>query len=112
MEHYRHPHNVGEVADASYKATQNNPVCGDEVSITMKVNRERIEQILHQTKGCAVAVASASILSDYLQGASVEQTNTLSLDKLLELLGTPLTITRRQCAQVALDAVCKALTKD
>ena len=109
MEHYRHPHNVGAIADTRYSATHSNPVCGDVVSITVNVEGDRIRQVFHQTQGCAIAVASASILTDYLQGVSVAQTSTLSLDKLLELLGTPLTITRRQCAQVALDAVRKAL---
>lgn len=109
MEHYRQPHNVGVIPNSPYKGTRNNPVCGDDVSVTLDIEEGKVKQIKHQSRGCAVSIASASILTDYLQNMSVKEATALSLDKLLELLGTPLTATRRQCAQVALDAMKAAL---
>jgi nitrogen fixation NifU-like protein len=78
LDHSRHPRHFGTLTDANHRADGFNPLCGDKVSIYLKVNGEdRIEDIAFEGKGCAISVASASLMSEMLKGRKVDEAETL-----------------------------------
>lgn len=74
MDHYKYPRNQGLVPDADYFMVHlNNPSCGDELTIQVKVTNHQIEDIKHQGSGCSICCSSASVMSETLIGQPVEQ---------------------------------------
>jgi nitrogen fixation NifU-like protein len=77
LDHGRHPHNFGVVEHHTCKAQGNNPMCGDRVTVSARVNDGRIEDVAFEGKGCAISIASASMMTDALKGQPVETARTL-----------------------------------
>jgi nitrogen fixation protein NifU and related proteins len=76
LDHNRHPRNFGRLDDADGRAEGNNPLCGDQLSLTVRMNGERIEDIRFEGKGCAISTASASLMTEAVKGkdrAAVQQ---------------------------------------
>jgi nitrogen fixation NifU-like protein len=73
LEHYRRPHNRGPLPDATHRASAANPLCGDELTIALKVTRHRIEAATFSGRCCAVSQAAASLLTESLKGKSLNQ---------------------------------------
>jgi nitrogen fixation NifU-like protein len=112
LEHYKRPRNFGELDLADLEAHEVNPLCGDELGVQIAVADGRIADLRFQGHGCAISQAAASIASEELIGMSVEEAGTLSAGWMLELLGIPVSATRRKCALLSLKAVHHALTGD
>ena len=70
MAHVRAPHHAGTLADADARATVDNPLCGDRVTIALKLADGTIADVAHTVRGCALCQASASMLADGAIGAS------------------------------------------
>ena len=68
LDHNRHPRNFGPLAGASHHAEGNNPLCGDCLSLTLRLNGERIEDIRFEGSGCAISTASASLMTEAVKG--------------------------------------------
>ncbi|MCR3906280.1 MAG: SUF system NifU family Fe-S cluster assembly protein [Tenericutes bacterium] len=74
MEHYKNPKNKGFVADNSYMTVHlNNPSCGDEMTVQLKVDNHKITDILHQGTGCSICCSSASVMSETLKNKSLDE---------------------------------------
>jgi len=74
MEHYKNPKNKGFVADNSYMTVHlNNPSCGDEMTVQLKVQNQVITHILHQGTGCSICCSSASVMSETLMNKSLDE---------------------------------------
>lgn len=73
LAHYRKPHNRRELPGHTNSATYRNPVCGDEISVFVKLNEGLIEDISFQGRGCSVATASASMMTGVVKGCSINQ---------------------------------------
>jgi nitrogen fixation protein NifU and related proteins len=73
LEHYRKPRNRGELEDADVEIHMNNPTCGDEISLQLRVRDERIEGVRFRGQGCSISQASASMMTQQLQGKSLEE---------------------------------------
>ncbi|BCR36576.1 Fe-S cluster assembly sulfur transfer protein SufU [Mariniplasma anaerobium] len=72
MEHYKYPKNKGFVADPSYMTVHlNNPSCGDEMTVQVKVEDDKITDVKHQGTGCSICCSSASVMSQTLMNQSV-----------------------------------------
>jgi nitrogen fixation NifU-like protein len=69
MAHARAPHHAGALADADRKATVDNPLCGDRVTIELKIDAGRVCDVGHTVRGCALCQAAASMLADGAIGA-------------------------------------------
>lgn len=72
LDHSKHPHNFKEMADADHRADGHNPLCGDRLTVYLKVRAGRIEDVGFHGSGCAISVASASMMTDALKGLTLE----------------------------------------
>jgi nitrogen fixation NifU-like protein len=78
LDHSRHPRHFGALADANHTAEGHNPLCGDKVKIYLSVDeKDRIQDISFEGRGCAISVASASLMTDMLKGRTIEQAEEL-----------------------------------
>lgn len=111
LDHYQNPHNFRILDDATHEAYAVNPLCGDDITVFLKIKDQMIEDISFQSQSCLVTMATASIVTDFLKGKTLKQISELSLDNIIELLGTPLTSSRQQCALVVINAVKKAISQ-
>ena len=69
LDHSRHPRHFGTLDDATHKAEGYNPLCGDRVTVTLKLDAQgRVADIKFVGKGCAISQASASLMTDLLAG--------------------------------------------
>jgi nitrogen fixation NifU-like protein len=73
MDHYKTPRGRKELEGADIRNEGKNPACGDEIEVSMKVNDGRVDDISVQCLGCAISVASGSMLADTIKGKSVEE---------------------------------------
>jgi nitrogen fixation protein NifU and related proteins len=110
LQHYRTPHHFGPLAGANREGEESNPLCGDHITVRLKVgDRGQIEGVGFEGDGCAISVASASMLSDRLLGITVEEAGRLTRDDVLGQLGIPLSPVRIKCALTGFAALGKAL---
>ena len=72
LDHYRSPHGAGLREPYDAESVQINPTCGDEITLRLRVDRGRVAEISHETLGCSISQASASVLTDLVVGRSVE----------------------------------------
>jgi nitrogen fixation NifU-like protein len=71
FDHNRHPRNFGKLADANRRADGNNPLCGDRLSLYLKIENDVITDIRFEGMGCAISTASASLMTERLKGMKV-----------------------------------------
>ncbi len=110
LEHYKHPHNRGVLESATHQARESNPLCGDEIALSLRVDgSDRIEDVRFDGEGCAISMASASLLTDTLRGKSVSEARALDRAAVLANLRAPLSPVREQCALRPLRALQRAL---
>ncbi len=112
LDHYKRPRNFGELEPHDLEALEHNPLCGDELGVHIRVKDERIEEIRFHGHGCAISQASASIASEELKGMPLEEVSRLGADWMIELLGIPVSATRRKCALLNLKVVRGAVIGD
>jgi nitrogen fixation protein NifU and related proteins len=73
MDHYKHPKNKGIIADNTYMTVHlNNPSCGDEITVQVKVEGQKITEIRHQGTGCSICCSSASVMSVTLKNQNLD----------------------------------------
>jgi nitrogen fixation NifU-like protein len=78
LDHSRHPRHFGALAGASHTAEGHNPLCGDKVKIYLTVDAGgRITDVSFEGRGCAISVASASLMTEMLKGRTIEQAEEL-----------------------------------
>ena len=103
LDHYKNPRNYGELEDATFEHVGENPMCGDTIKLFVKLDEddETVEHVSFVGDGCAISQASASMLSQELQGMSVEAVRELDRDDIFDLLGVEVSPMRIKCAVLA-----------
>jgi nitrogen fixation NifU-like protein len=112
LDHYKRPRNFGELEPHDLEAFEQNPLCGDQLGVHIAVDDGHIADLRFHGHGCAISQAAASIASEELKGMSLTQAGSLDADWMLELLGIPVSATRRKCALLGLKALRGAVTGD
>lgn len=102
LDHYRNPRNKGVLDPSDYTYEDTNPLCGDEVRIDVRVRDGIVDEIAFSGRGCAISQASASILTEMVQGQPVDEVKALTKDDLLDELGIPVSPARLKCALLGL----------
>ena len=106
LEHYKHPHNFGQIDDPDLEFEDNNPFCGDEQHVTIRLDEDdRVAEVKFDGKGCAISTAATSMLTDELVGLTRDELVTLQKEKVLDLLGIDISATRMKCALLGLNVV-------
>ena len=77
FDHNRHPRNFGKIADADRSADGHNPLCGDKLSLYLKIDNDVITDIRFEGSGCAISTASASLMTERLKGMKVADAEAL-----------------------------------
>jgi nitrogen fixation NifU-like protein len=77
LEHFKHPSHVGELPDATVTAEGVNPLCGDELTMSLRLSQDRVVQARFRGKGCAISQAAASMLTQQLEGKTVPEVRSL-----------------------------------
>ncbi len=113
IELYKNPKNRGRIEDADYSGEANNFSCGDRIVIYLKVRDGKINDVRFDGTGCALSVASASLLTGFLKGKSLDEVKKIGKEDVLRLIKIDLSKnpTRMRCALIPLDALKKALEK-
>ena len=111
LDHYKNPRGHGEMEGADASAEGVNPLCGDEVSIAVAFEGDKIADVKFQGRGCAISQAATSMLTELVQGKRATAVATLDKDELLEEIGIPLTPIRLKCAMLGLTTLKVALHK-
>jgi nitrogen fixation NifU-like protein len=103
LDHYKHPHNWGELEHADLEFSDLNPLCGDELTVQLAVDDEgRIEDVRFSGHGCAISQAAASMVSDEVKGMPADELLALDRSFVLDLLGIDISATRMKCALLSL----------
>jgi nitrogen fixation NifU-like protein len=106
LEHYKRPHNFGPLESFDLEFEDNNPFCGDEQHVFIKLDDDdRVAEVSFEGKGCAISTAATSLLTDELVGMSREELIRLDKDYVLELLGIDISATRIKCALLGLKVI-------
>ena len=128
IDHGRHPRNQGVLADSTHRKQGYNPLCGDKLELTLRVEDDQIKEAQFLGSGCAISMASASLMTETLRGKTVEQAqlifqqfhellmgksqDTDLLGKLLVLAGVMEFPARVKCATLAWHTLMAALAED
>ena len=108
MDHFRNPRNVGEIQDADGVGTVGNPVCGDMMTVYIRVKDDKIVDIKFKTFGCGAAVATSSMVTELAKGKRLEEAAKITrADVANELGGLP--PIKMHCSNLAADALHSAI---
>jgi nitrogen fixation NifU-like protein len=113
IEHFRSPHNMGEIPDADGIGRVGNPVCGDLMWIYIKVGKNKkgeeiLEDIKFKTFGCVAAIATSSMITELARGKTIEEALKLTRRDVSSALGS-LPPIKEHCSNLAADGLHKAI---
>ena len=102
LDHNKNPRNKGTLENPEFTYQDVNPLCGDEIRMDVKTDGERVTDIRFSGRGCAISQAAASILTEMVDGQSLDDVKAISREDLLDELGVPISPARIKCAMLGL----------
>ncbi len=108
LDHFRNPRNVGEIEDADGEGTVGNPVCGDLMTIYIRVNDDKISDIKFKTFGCGAAIATTSMTTELAKGKTLDEAMMITREQVADELGG-LPPVKMHCSNLAADALHEAI---
>ena len=111
LDHYKNPRGHGLLADADAEAEGQNPLCGDEVAVSVRfgADGDTIDDVGFEGRGCAISQAATSMLTELVKGRKASEVAALPKEELLDEIGIPLTPVRLKCAILGLGVLKVAL---
>lgn len=110
LDYYKNPRNFGELKHPSHSFESSNPFCGDRIRMEVRVKENQIiKDIKFSGQGCAISMASASMLTEKVRGQQTSYLQSMNKDDIVKMLGLELTPTRLKCALLGLEVLQKAI---
>ena len=108
LDHAQHPRNQGILEDANARGYNMNPVCGDVLALTLRIEGDRIAEARFQTEGCTASVATSSILTEIITGMSLDDAAALTHEDIADAVGG-LPASKLHSASLVIAALRRAL---
>lgn len=105
LDHYKNPRNAGELPGATNTYHDTNPLCGDEITMSLLIEGDLVKDVRFAGKGCAISQASASMLTEEIKGKTLDEVKAIDRQHILENLGIPISPARVKCALLGLKAL-------
>src|SRR5262245_48883044 len=109
LDHFRHPRNYGDLPSADISYESFNPLCGDRIRITLKLNETIVEAARFKGDACAISTAAASLLTEMIVGFDISELSYIPDDRLITALESDIKPARLQCALLPLEALRNGL---
>jgi len=109
LDHYRDPRNYGKLEKPDVHSEDSNPLCGDQLGMDLQIEGDRVTEVRFQGRGCAISQATASMLSEMIEGKTVEEVIQLGKSDVLDALGIPISPARTKCAFLSLRVLHRGL---
>ncbi|MBP8960964.1 iron-sulfur cluster assembly scaffold protein [Patescibacteria group bacterium] len=106
---YKNPKHKGHIANATSKVQEQNPICGDNINLQLKIEDGVIKEAKFDGAACAISILSSEKLLSFIEGKTVAEARKITQKQLLEILGINVSMGRIKCATLALKALQKAL---
>lgn len=111
LELFKEPHNYGTLANATHECRAHNPLCGDDIAMQARIVSGTVHDVLFKGSGCALSMASASLLTDEVKGKTVHKVMTWNREDVLRLMDIPVGPVRLKCVLLPLEALQGALSR-
>lgn len=105
LDHYQRPRNFGKLKKPDLVTKELNPLCGDEITIYIEIKKTKIKNLKFEARGCALSLASASVLSEIVQNKSVGSIQKIARSDIEKRLKVKVNKARESCMTLALNAV-------
>ena len=110
LDHYENPRNNNVLKNPSNSAHVDNPLCGDSLDMQATIKKGVLKDVGFTGQGCAISLASASILTEYAKGKKIKDLTSLTSNDVIGLLHIELTPNRLKCALLAWEGLMKLIT--
>ena len=113
LDHFENPRNAGELPSANTRIEASNPVCGDVLQLSARIENHIVQEIRFLCRGCTASIACASLLTESIQGRELEQLDSISPESLAASLGglPPASYHAATLAHDALQQLLRAASK-
>jgi nitrogen fixation NifU-like protein len=109
LDHYRHPRNYGDLPNANAHAKDSNVLCGDVIEMQLRVNANTIDDARFRGEGCAISIATASMLTEFSKGKSISEIRSFGKEDMIKLLGADPGPARVECVLLGLNVLKAAI---
>jgi nitrogen fixation protein NifU and related proteins len=109
LEHYRDPRNHGHLDHPDLHAGDTNPLCGDRIALDLALDGDRVREVRFDGRGCAISQASASMLTERVEGATLDELRAIKPEDIFEMLGVTIGPARQRCALLSLRVLHQAI---
>ena len=109
MDLYKNPSNFGIMKNPTHKKTEYNSLCGDEITVQLKVKDGKVKDVKFNGSGCVISMVSASLITEKIREMSTEDIKKLNREDIMKLLKIKINPLRIKCALLPLEAAKRAL---
>ena len=109
LDHYRDPRNYGTLENPDVHWEDANPLCGDQLAMDLHIVDNCVTEVRFRGRGCAISQATASMLSEMIEGRTLDEVRALGKQEVLEALGIPISPARTKCAFLSLRVLHRGL---
>lgn len=111
LDHYKHPRNKRVMEAPTCSRAARNPLCGDAITVSLRIDDGVVADIAFQGTGCAVSQAAMSLLTERVKGLCVADVLALGPDDIVSMLGIPIGPVRMKCAMLGLRTTQDAISE-
>ena len=114
LDHFHHPHHVGELTNHTVRVSEHNPLCGDSIQLDLLIKNGVVADVAFVGDGCAISQAAVSLVTEEIKGKKISVLKKMLPTKVYDLLHVPISPGRVKCALlgfVALENALKSVKK-